>query len=51
MKQENSPLDLESNGGPLVPCVTPRNTPTLQLPVSNNSSPRVPKRGLYPDLV
>ena len=43
MKQENSPL--ESNGGPLVSHVTHRNTPTLQLPVSNKSSPRVPKRG------
>ena len=46
---DNSPLVL--NGGSLVQRVTPRNTPTLQLPVSNNSSPRVPKRGLYPDLV
>lgn len=47
--QDNSPL--VPNGGSLVQRVTPRNTPTLQLPVSNNSSPRVPKRGLYPDLV
>ena len=41
--QDNSPL--VPNGGSLVQRVTPRNTPTLQLPISNNSSPRVPKRG------
>ena len=47
--QDTSPL--VPNGGSLIQRVTPRNTPTLQLPVSNKSSPRVPKRGLYPDLV